>query len=85
MIKSTDRDVFHRFALANTDIIRREINRMPAKLRHAGFKGDSRPQRRLLEDHRKRSAAQVRMLESNLELGLEPRAECEQSVEFLAR
>jgi hypothetical protein len=58
---------------------------MPAKLRHAGFERDARPKRRFLKYHRKRPAAQVGMLESNLELGLEPRAECQQSVEFRRR
>src|SRR5208282_3216310 len=80
--RNVTRDVLDRFALPNTDIIRCQINRMPTKLRHAGLERDSRPQRRLLKYHRERLAAQVRMLESYLELGLEPRAQRDQSAEF---
>ena len=80
--RNVARDILDRFALADTDIVRRQINRMATELRHAGLEGDARPQRRLLKYHRERLAAQVRMLESNLELGLEPRAERQQPVEF---
>ena len=79
------RDVLDRFALADTDILRRQINRMAAELRHAGLERDSRAQRRLLKNHRERLAAQVGMLESGLQLGLKPRREREKTVELGAR
>ena len=79
------RHILDRLALADTDIVRREINRMATELRHAGLEGEARPQRRLLKDHRERPAAQVRMLESNFELGLQPRAERQQAVELSRR
>src|SRR5271156_2578454 len=83
--RNVARHILDRLALADTDIVRREINRMPTELRHAGLEGDARPQRRLLKYHRERSPAQVRMLESNFELGLEPRAERQQAIEFSRR
>src|SRR5580704_12074333 len=83
--RNVPRDILDRLALADTDIVWREINRMPTKLRHASLEGDASPQRRLLKYHRERPPAQVRMLESNFELGLEPRAERQQAVEFSRR
>src|ERR1035437_8104362 len=80
--RNVTRDVLDRFALPDTYIIGCEINRMPTKLRHAGLERDSRSQRRLLKYHRECLAAQVRVLESYLELGLEPRAKRKQSAEF---
>ena len=56
------RHVLDRFALADPDILRGEIDGVATKLRHPGLEGYARPQRGLLEDHRERAAAQVRML-----------------------
>ena len=77
------RDILRRFALADPDIAGREINRMAAELRHAGFEGDARTQRGLLENHRESFAAQMRMLQADFQFGLEPGREGEQSVKFV--
>src|SRR5579872_2627922 len=77
------RDILHRFALADSDVAGREIDRVAAELRHAGFERDACTQRRLLENHRERLAAQMRMFEADLQFGLQPRGEREQTVEFI--
>src|SRR5215469_11525260 len=76
------RDVFGRFALADPDIIRGQVNRVAAKLRHAGFETDPGSQRGFLEDHGERAAAQIGMLDAGLELGLEPRRQGQEPAEL---
>src|SRR5205823_3331277 len=76
------RDVLDRFTFADTDILRREIDGVAAQLRHASFEAETRPQRRLLKDHRERAATQVRMLEAGLQLALQSRSERQQSVQL---
>ncbi len=51
-------NVVHRLPLAEADLGRREIERMPAELLHTHVERHARAQRRLLEDHRQRLALQ---------------------------
>ena len=51
-------DVIHRLPLAQTDLGRREIQGMSAKLLDADVERDARAQRWLLEDHGQRLALQ---------------------------
>ena len=67
------RHVLDRFALADSDILRGEIDRVAAQLRHPGLEGYPRAQRGLLKDHRESAAAQVRMLQSGAEFVLQAR------------
>ena len=42
-------DVLDRFSLPETDFLRREVNRVSAKMTHCHLETDARPQRRLFE------------------------------------
>src|SRR5262249_50661773 len=64
------------------DVLRGEIDGVTAKLRHPGLERQASAQRRLLEDHRERAAAEVRMLEAGTRLVLEPLRETQQALQL---
>src|SRR5262249_12088329 len=81
--RQISRHIFDRFALPDPDIVRSQVNRMAAKLRHAGFEADPGTQRGFLEDHGERAAAQIGMLDAGFEFGLEPRRQRQKPAELV--
>ena len=64
------RDVGYRFALAELEVGRSQIDRVSAELNHPDLERDASAQARLLEDHRQRLACESRVRPAGLQLSL---------------
>ena len=56
------RDIGNRFALAQTDLVRREVERIATAVTHRHVERDACPQAGLLEDHAKHFAFEIRLV-----------------------
>jgi hypothetical protein len=75
-------DVGDGLALAELDVVRRQVHSLAAELRHADLEGHAGAQARLLEDHRQRLAGEQGGALAGLEVALELRRQLQDLVDL---